>query len=231
MIASCPTRCILAFRKSPLAVTLPSGDLTTLPLGLHAEVRDAAYRYLATRPAVIVLRGTPYELGAKLADAMQGTFDALREDIMSLVALYADMTGHSVMRVRLERIVTDSCRKFHVDYLALRLLRSYVGPGVQWTRDDGAHIEDTPPGAVVFLAGTAHPDWSDQCTVRHRSPPMTAAQLQVGGRLLLTIDETALGHDGLIDACCEEDHDTADRGLTLQDGHAPDDDAGLHVRH
>ncbi|WP_122049762.1 DUF1826 domain-containing protein [Asaia bogorensis] len=231
MIDSCPTRRILAFRKSPLAVTLPSGDLTTLPLGLHAEVRDAAYRYLATRPAVIVLRGTRDELGVKLADAMQGTFDALREDIMSLVSLYADMTGHSVMRVRLERIVTDSCRKFHVDHLALRLLRSYVGPGVQWTRDDGAHIEDTPPGAVVLLAGTAHPDWSDQCTVRHRSPPMTAAQLQVGGRLLLTIDETVLGHEGLIDACCEEDHDIADRGLTPQDGYAPDDDAGLHVRH
>ncbi|GBQ99676.1 DUF1826 domain-containing protein [Asaia lannensis] len=200
MFNPCPTRRVLAYRKEPLAITLPAGDLTILPFGLLDRVRDEAFRYLGSKPRPVILRGTIEALSAQLDTLLQGQSPALKEDILSLARLYADISGQDFVRIRLERVLTDSCRKFHVDHLSLRLLRSYVGPGVQWTRDEGVTIHDTPPGSVVLLAGTAHPGWSESCTARHRSPPMTDAQLSLGGRLLLTIDETSLGTDRSIDA-------------------------------
>lgn len=200
MFNPCPTRRVLAYRKEPLTIALPAGDLTILPFGLLDRVRDEAFRYLGSKQGPVILRGTIAELTEQLDTLMEGKTPALKEDILSLARLYADISGQGCIRIRLERVLTDSCRKFHVDHLNLRLLRSYVGPGVQWTRDEGATVHDTPPGSVVLLAGTAHPDWSESCTARHRSPPMTGAQLSLGGRLLLTIDETTLGTDRSIDS-------------------------------
>lgn len=197
VIKSCPTRRILAFRRQPLDITLPVGDMTILPLGLTPVVRSEAQLYLSQRPSLLVLRGDLAALAAGIHACLGAQTPALAEDVLSLARLYADVTRRDVLRIRLEQVVTESCRKFHVDHLALRLLRSYVGPGVQWTRDGGEEVHDTPPEALVILAGTAHPEWSERCTVRHRSPPLSAAQRRAGGRLLLTIDETDLGPDDL----------------------------------
>lgn len=211
MASPCSTRRVLAYRKQPLGITLPAGDLTILPFGVADHVREDAYRYLHSRPAPMIWHGRIDHVAQDLAALMHDTLPALEQDIVALTRLYGDVTGRDVVRVRLERVLTDSCRKFHVDHLCLRLLRSYVGPGVQWTRDGGATVQDTPAGSVVFLAGTAHPDWSDSCTARHRSPPMTETQLHLGGRLLLTIDETNLGTKAGGDVLTAPQHRSAPR--------------------
>ncbi|GAP24473.1 hypothetical protein GLF_1355 [Gluconobacter frateurii NBRC 101659] len=103
--------------------------------------------------------------------------------------LLQEVSGHQTLRVRLEKVTTDSCRKFHVDCVGLRLLRTYVGPGVEWTADGGLTIHQAPDGAVVFLKGKHFPGWSEATSVRHRSPRLSALPIEKRQRLLLTIDE------------------------------------------
>ncbi|WP_231490135.1 DUF1826 domain-containing protein [Gluconobacter roseus] len=113
----------------------------------------------------------------------------LMADMMELAELYRHVSGHQNLRVRLEKITTDSCRKFHVDCVDLRLLRTYVGPGVQWTGDEGRTVQEAPTGAVVFLKGKHFPGWDDAEKILHRSPPLSKRPVAERVRLLLTIDE------------------------------------------
>lgn len=107
----------------------------------------------------------------------------LAGDIGLLVGRHAALTGEDRLRLRLEVIETDACRRFHADYVTLRLLCSYVGPGTQWCRADaGDAICEVPTGAVGVFKGR---ELLDPPTVLHRSPPIVASGRR---RLVLTID-------------------------------------------
>lgn len=107
----------------------------------------------------------------------------LAGDIGLLVRRHAALTGEDRLRLRLEVIETDACRRFHADYVTLRLLCSYVGPGTQWCRADAADaICEVPTGAVGVFKGR---ELLDPPTVLHRSPPIVASGRR---RLVLTID-------------------------------------------
>ncbi len=107
----------------------------------------------------------------------------LAGDIGLLARRHAALTGEDRLRIRLDVIETDACHRFHADYVTLRLLCSYVGPGTQWCRADAADtIGDLPTGAVGVFKGRR---LLDPPTVLHRSPPIAATGDR---RLVLVID-------------------------------------------
>lgn len=110
----------------------------------------------------------------------------LAGDIQLLVRRHAALTGEDRLRLRLEVIETDACRRFHADFVTLRLLCTYVGPGTQWCRIDAADaICEVPTGAVGVFKGRL---LLDPPTILHRSPPISATGER---RLVLTIDPLA----------------------------------------
>ncbi|WP_294235784.1 DUF1826 domain-containing protein [uncultured Sphingomonas sp.] len=107
----------------------------------------------------------------------------LAADIGLLVRRHAALTGEDRLRLRLEVVETDACRRFHADFVTLRLLCSYVGPGTQWCRADAADaVCEVPTGAVGVFKGRL---LLDPPTILHRSPPISATGQR---RLVLAID-------------------------------------------
>jgi hypothetical protein len=79
------------------------------------------------------------------------------------------------LRLRLDVVTTNACRKFHIDAVTARLVCTYRGPGTQYgISNDGAeprHILTAPTGAPILLRGTRWPE--RPCSVLlHRSPPI-----------------------------------------------------------
>lgn len=107
----------------------------------------------------------------------------LAEDIGLLIRRHAALTGEDRLSLRLEVVETDACRRFHADYVTLRLLCSYAGPGTQWCRAAASDaICEVPTGAVGVFKGRM---LLDPPTVLHRSPPIVATGER---RLVLAID-------------------------------------------
>ncbi|MEO1550648.1 MAG: DUF1826 domain-containing protein, partial [Pseudomonadota bacterium] len=55
--------------------------------------------------------------------------DWLHADIVSLADMFADLLGVTYLRLRLEPVTTNACRKFHIDAITARLVCTYRGPG------------------------------------------------------------------------------------------------------
>lgn len=134
--------------------------------------------------------------------------EAVVKDALDLARRLARLAGEgATIRATLATLDHDGCRKFHVDWVELRLLCTYVGPGTQWlpnhvarraliTGKDGRSLEEfneamCPGGAgllragvgdVVVLKGEAYPGNRGNGVI-HRSPPRQAQR-----RLLLKLD-------------------------------------------
>jgi len=137
-------------------------------------------------------------VGEVLAAALgprAGKLAPLLADVADLARLYARATGSAPIRLRLEAIRDDACRRFHADQVRARLLCTYRGPATEWlaARDvrlaaDG-YVADPEPGAIRRLerfevglfAGALSPR---PCV--HRSPPLSGSGRD---RLLLVVDE------------------------------------------
>lgn len=107
----------------------------------------------------------------------------LSTDLGELMRAYAAITGQARLTVRLEVVDTDACRRFHADYVPLRLLCTYVGPGTQWHRCDRPdEVEQLRTGDVAIFKGL---DALDPPALLHRSPPIACTGER---RLLLVLD-------------------------------------------
>lgn len=118
---------------------------------------------------------------------------------------FALLVGARVVGVRL--VVADGphCPRFHVDRVAVRGVRTVLGPGTEWLADtdldrsrlghaggdDDAtsglvkrwdRVERAEPGSLAVFKGTAWPGIEDRAVV-HRSPPADGAR-----RVVLTLD-------------------------------------------
>lgn len=135
-----------------------------------------------------------------LADQLGARAAALRplvEDVGMLARLYERVTGRRSLRLRLERITDDACRRLHADHVRLRLLCTYRGPGTEWLPAAVGSPSNPPepqavlPGAlkrldrfaVGLLKGVG---WTGSQPCHHRSPPIAGTDT---ARLLLSIDE------------------------------------------
>ncbi len=137
-------------------------------------------------------------------------------DVRMLAEAFAELVGASRLGVRLLRLDAPMCPRFHTDYVGVRLLTTYCGPGTEWLdeadvdrsrlghrsgglSDDrsgllrpGAVVRQLPEAAVGLLKGEAWPG-NEGSGVVHRSPA-------VGGdrRILLSLDvlDQERGFDG-----------------------------------
>jgi len=137
-------------------------------------------------------------VGEVLAAALgprAGKLAPLLADVADLARLYARATGSAPIRLRLEAIRDDACRRFHADQVRARLLCTYRGPATEWlaARDvrlaaDG-YVADPEPGAIRrlerFEVGLFAGALSPRSCV-HRSPPLSGSGRD---RLLLVVDE------------------------------------------
>lgn len=95
---------------------------------------------------------------------------ALADAIVPLASDFAALMACDALRIRLDVIETDACRKFHADQVAVRLLMPLVGPGTQWVH---ANAEPQVPegelriGDVGLFKGRV---WADEPVILHRSP-------------------------------------------------------------
>lgn len=116
---------------------------------------------------------------------------ALVRDVANLADHYAAIMQLDKVQVRLEVVTTDSCRKFHADYVKARLITTYIGTGTQWI--EGADVARIAKGAEPSRINTLEPGdvglfkgkmWSENPAI-HRSPPIEGTNAM---RLLLVLD-------------------------------------------
>jgi len=118
------------------------------------------------------------------------------DDVAALADLFASLTEASYLRLRLDVIDTNACRRFHIDRVRARLICTYRGTGTQYgisTRGaDPDPIFTVPTGSPIVLRGTLWPE-TPPSGLRHRSPPIEGTD-EV--RLVLVLDAV---HDGVVD--------------------------------
>lgn len=130
----------------------------------------------------------PLQSAALAATLVAGGYEpdaamALSLDIVDLADRLSTVAGSTRLKLRLEVVETDACRRFHSDYMTLRLLTTYRGAGTQWHPVDHPNvIEALNAGEVAIFKGRV---LLDPPTILHRSPPIEARGEQ---RLLLVLD-------------------------------------------
>lgn len=114
--------------------------------------------------------------------------EMLSDDIAALSHLFAEVMDTPYIRLRLDVVTTNACRKFHIDAVTARLICTYRGPGTQYgISTDGAdpqRVFSVPTGAPIVLRGTLWPE-DPQYGLLHRSPPIVGTGET---RLLLVLD-------------------------------------------
>jgi hypothetical protein len=154
--------------------------------------------------------GTEEGRAAIVGDLPPRARSIVGEDVRVLAPLVARWTARKHVRVRLDPVRTDACRKLHHDYVAMRVLVTYFGPGTEWLEEEGAdrsflgrhdldvatsnaHIVRDPArlhragtGDVLVLKGAAFPRTGDKGAI-HRSPPIESGPSRAA-RLVLRVD-------------------------------------------
>ena len=112
--------------------------------------------------------------------------EALERDVAVLATRFAQVMECEEVRLRLELVHTDSCRKLHGDYTDLRLITTYSGRGTQFACGNLPSSEDLwniDAGDIALVKGRRFGEGHDCCL--HRSPPIVGTGER---RLLLAID-------------------------------------------
>ncbi|MGL5837558.1 MAG: DUF1826 domain-containing protein [Sphingorhabdus sp.] len=161
-------------RDCPLVIeerASPLGDADISPL-------------LAKAPFVLRAEGVVDMLTGQLVELPV----ALIADIQALAARFAELTGNSELRVRLEGVTTNACKKVHADYTDVRLITTYAGPGTDYAPhgDPECCLERMPAGWIGLFKGRLFGDGHEPCM--HRSPPIEGSG---EARLVLIIDTPA----------------------------------------
>ena len=112
----------------------------------------------------------------------------LIDDIAQLAARFTDLMETSYIRVRLNAVDNNSCRKFHVDSVKARMVCTYRGLGTQYgfstNGEDPQDIFVTKTGMPLLLRGLL---WREEPAsgLVHRSPPIEGTGET---RLVLVLD-------------------------------------------
>ena len=110
------------------------------------------------------------------------------DDVAGLAQGFAEIVAAPYLRLRLDVVTTNACRKFHIDAVTSRLICTYRGTGTQYgISTDGAppkRVFTAPTGAPTVLRGTLWPE-TPASGLLHRSPPIAGTGET---RLLLVLD-------------------------------------------
>ena len=137
----------------------------------------------------------------------------LAEDIGFLTQKLGAILDRRHLHAKLFVQRSDGCRKIHTDYVKIRLLCTYAGPGTEWLPEEnlvrkwlgpsdvdthtanlrilreGTEPRRCEPAEILLLKGEAHPGNAGRGAA-HRSPPLGSSGLS---RLVLKIDEARCG--------------------------------------
>lgn len=164
----------------------PFADFTPLTEGDPQDIR------FETTPDAL-----PAELMAALAEngfAAPVLWDALVQDAALLARRFCAAMELARIELRLEVVRTDSCRKFHADYVSARLITTYVGAGTDWLDDaEAAHLATGgEPRRInrmaAFDVGLFKGKLATERPAIHRSPPIAGT---VATRLLLVLNPSS----------------------------------------
>ena len=122
--------------------------------------------------------------------------DILVDDISALVDLFSSAMKVSHVRLRLDVVTGNACKKFHIDALTARLVCTYRGTGTQYgaapDRAAPQRIFTVPTGAPIVIRGTEYPT-SPKSDLLHRSPPIEGTGET---RLVLVLDPVISQDEG-----------------------------------
>lgn len=114
--------------------------------------------------------------------------DYLQGDILELSQSFAKLMDAKFIRLRMDVVTTNACRKFHIDSVTARLVCTYRGTGTQYgfsqNSDDPEAVFTVPTGSPILLHGSLRPRASHN-RLLHRSPPIEGTGET---RLVLVID-------------------------------------------
>jgi hypothetical protein len=102
----------------------------------------------------------------------------LIEDAATLAHLFCGALDLDRLELRLELVRTDSCRKFHADYVTTRLITTYVGEATDWLDDADADrvAAGKEPQKInrmnAFDVGLFKGKLATDRPAIHRSPPI-----------------------------------------------------------
>jgi hypothetical protein len=137
------------------------------------------------QPFTLTITDTPDMAARRLCRDLTLFHWPLYADFRRLAGRFSALTASPVVRMRLEHVIDDSCRKFHVDAVGLRLLCTYAGPGPEWI-DPGGKIRRMTTMEVAVFKGSAFPGAGQP--VLHRSPPLSSGTFVGQSRLVFCID-------------------------------------------
>ncbi len=187
-------RAVIATAETVLLTALrPDVGLALWLRELPPAIPRACSPLLRAAPFRALGEGAPGEALDQAAADLPGEapLDVLA-DALRLAQIFCALIRRETLRIRLDGVTGDACRKFHVDAVGFRLLVTYAGAGTQWTLADpeaGGHIHDVPAGAVALFRGRTRPG----AHVLHRSPPISALPQGLPAarrnRLVLVLDE------------------------------------------
>ncbi|MDJ0514108.1 MAG: DUF1826 domain-containing protein [Methyloceanibacter sp.] len=113
----------------------------------------------------------------------------LAADAAMLAGAFARIMKTVSVRIRLDVISDNACRKFHLDNVEARLLCTYRGRGTQYGCSQGnadpSPIHELTTGDVGLFRGQRWPTL-ERCGIVHRSPPLSGCGET---RLLLVVDD------------------------------------------
>ncbi len=179
------------------AIRAPAINLAIWQRRLAPTLQIEVNRLLASPSGDVRLTVAVAGIAKALALAMHNagwpTSPALVADVADLAALAAPLMSSPVLDLRLDVITGDACRKFHADYVPLRLITSYAGPGSQFLSNDDAaalaggvaveqlDVRQLLAGEVALFKGRLLTD----TPIIHRSPPIAGTGTR---RLVLVIN-------------------------------------------
>ena len=102
--------------------------------------------------------------------------------------IFSDLMNARYLRLRLDAVTTNACRKFHIDAVTARLVCTYRGTGTQYGISTEGHeprrVFTTQTDAPIVLRGTLWPA-EPSSGLLHRSPPIEGTGET---RLVLVLD-------------------------------------------
>lgn len=198
-VAAGPDAAILA-RIRERGITLSIWTLDPLP-----ELRPAVQALEGVDlPPDRSVAGTPDQVAADLhalLGAAPGNAWAqpLLVHLRTLVAIFAAVSGADRVAARLRAIEGNACRRFHADYVDLRLITTLCGPGTEWLPDAAVDrccalradwqpepetIRRIAPLHVAIMKGQLAPGALGRALM-HRSPPIAGTGAR---RLVFSLD-------------------------------------------
>ena len=109
----------------------------------------------------------------------------LISDITELAFAFSQITESKRVDLRLEHIKNDACWRFHIDYVEVRLLTTYLGATTEWVQP--AYANQAIKQQRKFSGPLEHLDINDVAIFKgksssqtngivHRSPPLAVPE-------------------------------------------------------